>query len=373
MKAKEASSIAVSLGTNIHASASENIISSLFAAALNESNSLRKWLLREARLHARRSVNMRAVPSCDLPRVFTRRAWRRKPHRRICVDVMLWNHNCDRQWSVFEDPRTLDPTAGADDLYGVYVEVKHDTLNRGDKDKYCRCAEALRTVNSEISPDADKDQVHFAYLVVSSHNPIAKARIARSGGKTQNDRNWHKIMNDPNIRHITTQEIYDEIRHYRGGGDMLKIFREYLRFLNDPTSVDRWKEELAYFDRSNDDTRKWVKHSIYWAIRDLGRAAGFADSHTPAEASSVASITFNADNHKLKVRRGSDSRLVKKLCVEFEGTATSRMRRVDFADIVAGLGRHTAKAEQDEIAAGIESKLEQVRRKLDRLMAEAQQ
>ena len=370
MKAKEASSIAVSLGTNIHASASENIISSLFAAALNESDSLRKWLLREARLDARRSVNMRAVPSCDLPRVFTRRAWRRRPNKRICVDLMLWNHNCDVQWSDFEAPGT-SRLVGAECLYGVYVEVKHETLDTDDRDKYMKCAEALRGVNDEINAHAARGGVHFAYLLVSSHNPKAKARIKRSGGKTQNDENWHEIMNDPNIRHITTHEIYDEIRHYRGGADVLKIFREYLRFLNDPTSADGWKEQLGYFARSNDDIKKWIKHSIYWAIRDLGRAAGFDDSHTPAEAWSVASVTFNAANHKLRARRDGDSGLVKKLCVEFEATTKNTMRAVDFTDIVARLGRRTAKAEPDEIAGDISTKLEKVRRKLDRLMTEA--
>ena len=191
MKVKEASSIAVSLGTNIHASASENIISSLFTAALSESDSLRKWLLRKARLNARRSVNMKAVPSCDLPRVFTRRAWPRKPRKRICVDLMLWNHNCDIEWSKFEAPGTRRPE-GAECLYGVYVEVEHEALDPDDRDKYMKCAEALRGVNDEINAHAGRDGVHFAYLVVSSHNPKAKARIERSAGKTQNDRNWHE-------------------------------------------------------------------------------------------------------------------------------------------------------------------------------------
>ena len=368
MQAKEASAIAVSLGTNIHASASENIISSLFAAALNESTSLRQWLLRKARLDARRSVNMRAVPSCDMPRVFTCRAWPRRSQR-ICVDLMLWNHNCDIQWSEFEAPRTTRPE-GAECLYGVYVEVKHETLDTDDRDKYRKCAAALRGVNDEINAHAGRGRVHFAYCVVSSHNPKAKARLERSGGKTQNDENWHEIMNDPDIRHVTTQEIYDGSGHCEDGGNMLKIFREYLRFLNDPTSVDRWKEELAYFDRSNDDTRRWVKHSIYWAIRDLGRAVGFDDSHRPAKASSVASITFNTDNHKLKVRRGGDSGLVKKLCVEFEGTTTSRVRPVDFAATLAGLGARTAKAEQDEIAHDISRRLKRVRQKLNYLIGE---
>lgn len=369
LKDKEASLVAESLGRSIHASARENIISSLFVAALNESDCLRKWVLGTAGLHRRRSVNMRAEPSYYLPRVVMRCAWPRNRSKRICVDLGLWNHNCDKQWADFEKLETRGPIV-AKDLYGVYVEVKHDKLRAIDKDKYIKCAKALRGANDRINACTGQGRDHFAYFVVSSHHLVDRDRIRESGGKTQNDKNWHEVWNDPNIKYITTKEIYAASLDCRDGENMLKLFREYLRFLKEPTSVEGWKEELGYFARSNGDIREWVKDSIYWELRDLGGAAGFDYSHTPAKAGSVVSITFNSANHKMRARRGGDSELVKKLCVEFKGTTTNRMKPVDFTDIVAGLGRRTAKAEQDEIADDIWRRLKRVRQKLNRLISE---
>ena len=274
--------VAIHLSWNLHSAARENIVSSLLAASINESECFKEWFLDQIgydRRHSRRQLY--AEPNHDIVTITktikrTRQNYRNKRFPRY-PDILISDSNDRELWRSLEEVnrnRRLSPlkkgelSDALNRIWAVLIEVKHTALGQ-DAGKYDNLIDGL---SSYDRPGHLSNRHRF--VIISSHSEKAKERvetkIANDERTTSDEKKWHRFFNraDEGVMHVTLASIYGIIREkhriWCHDSPMLQLFEYYLALhlgVFDNTSLHReyWRQVVK-----GDDS----PYGLKWSIAD---------------------------------------------------------------------------------------------------------
>jgi hypothetical protein len=349
MKKEESQNIALALWNNLHSSAEENIVSSLLTAALNESDTLRAWLIKQvAANHRRNYSNIHTVANCPFPKCLSQKS-------NIHTDLMLWNCDRDIEWDRFEKNQSRNKAKGlAKNLWGIYVEVKHKWLDRGDAEQYEACAKVLKAVSNK----------RFFFAIISSHSQKAKERILEQKPKSGSASNWYKVFRNKDISHITFRDIHGQLEQITNDSSknylVLTIFREYLNLYLKPENIGQWKADFDYYKQAKlkgKELQAELKSSIYWAIVNVGVGEGLTLKRRRYDTKKAHSVIFVPRTHSIRIEPSNSNTM------ELEAKIDGEKSPISFTELIANVS-YKDKDNFFKLAEQISKRLTKLRKKL---------
>ena len=274
--------VAIHLSWNLHSAAGENIISSLLAASINESERFREWFLNEIRYDGRHSRRqLYSEPNRDIVGITraikgTRQEYRNQRFPRY-PDILIYDNNDDEHWRKLGETnkngrlschKKGELSDVLDRIWVVFIEVKHTGLGE-DAGKYNNLINGL---SSYDKPGHLSNRHKF--VVISSHSEKAKeridAKIANGERTTRDEKEWHRFFGRENegVMHVTLASIYASIqREHRiwcHSCPVLQLFEYYLALhlgIFDNASLHReyWRQIVKGEDSS---------YGLKWSIAD---------------------------------------------------------------------------------------------------------
>lgn len=346
MEKEETQNFALALWNYLHSSAGENIISSLLTATLNESDDLRAWLIKRVTKHERNCSKIHAAANCLFPKCLIK-------NRNVHTDLMLWDCTRDAEWFKFENNKVRRKAKRlANNLWGIYIEVKHEWLQSDDAKQYEDCAKALKAVNNR-----------FFFVLVSSHSKKAKERISEHKPKSSQVLNWHKVFNNKKICHITFKEIYDQLEQIENESSknylVLPIFREYLRLYLNPENIGHWRALFDYYKKAEFKTKELrtdLKSSMYWAIINVGMGEGFIVKRRRYDTDKVHSVTFVPSDYSTRIETNNSN-------TELEVKIDGERNPISFTEFIENIS-YKDKNNFHMMAEQISKRLTKLRKKL---------
>jgi len=268
--------VAISLNWNLHSSAGENILSSLLAASLNNSSDFMVWFFKERckigmndiGMNDRRNFkNFYAYTNDSIPYIFKCMGIKGKPVPSR-PDILILHDGYRDQWKTVcrcnkrEKSDFNKAKKAAIKTPVIFIEVKHTDLSEKDYKKYKSLLDSLSGLAEKKTKSPTLSKYH-KFIIISSHNKKALERIIpNSVGK---DKLWYELTkstdNKKRVKHITFEEIYDEIKNWGDECYILELFKLYLALYLGKNEDEIFKE---YW-------RKVTKNKIYdlkWEIAD---------------------------------------------------------------------------------------------------------
>lgn len=267
--------VAADLYLNLHSSESENILSSLLTASLNESPPLKEWFCNEVFQegggfrHSFAMANHYIPYLCYLSRI--KRSYR--------PDIVIWDRECDDHVDLLlaGDATKIQKRDAAKQLVAIFIEVKHTDLSGSDKRKYLEFIQA-------ISEKCNRIKVYYRqnvrFVVVSSHNSTSDARI---------DETWRELHTDAGsktFRHIVFDDVHKELeRHSRRYKEchILQVLKHYLDlYLGKWSTWEKyrfyWKQSVEYWDVTKNYSG--LKQEVVEFLQDMARRNGIKVSRS---------------------------------------------------------------------------------------------
>ena len=272
--------LAAKLASDLHSSADENIISSMLAASLNESEDFMKWFCRDKAgfMRGKRDFGKLWSTANDrIPRVITDQIEPACRYRR--PDIIVWNREDEQRWKDAEDEDNDDNARAAmRDVDAVFVEVKKTHITDKEQKKYedfVKCVSGLWS-GSEKS---------VRFVIVSSHDSatakrIRKGDLRRSNDYTADERRWVRLLRFSSrgigVVHVTLEEVFQELnenkdyRQYR----CLPLFKSYLALYTAQVDDRSYRESWKYLMRLYRDDYAGLRKEIVETIRSLAVTVG---------------------------------------------------------------------------------------------------
>ncbi|MFC1994291.1 hypothetical protein ACFLVI_03405 [Chloroflexota bacterium] len=316
------SDVAAKLIVDIHSSAKENIISSLLAASLNESEKFRKWFCKRVELNdAWLAKKLYAGTNDSIPPKL-----RTKKLTPLHPDLLLYSRQ-DAYWNKLYDLKEkLNWGNLAKEIRAIFVEVKHTGLSDRDKKKYCNLI-------TNLFEACNHDNVRF--VLISSHSELTANKIRGAGQKSSlgvAEQTWYDLLHfslgtsrdQLKPVHITLEEIYNGIMNdlalkspeYKNH-HILQIFRHYLAIYTgqtqDQACINDWKLYKDYCKTDYLSLKIEILNYIKWiaimaGIRPM-QQKNLADAEIKAEAIKVYK---DKNEYRMKINKG------RKKCMDFE-------------------------------------------------------
>jgi len=208
--------IAIHLNWNLHSGARENIVSSLLAASINQSDKFRKWFLDQIHFNKKFRGSLYAVPNTNIKGSVVRAIQKQKefedkkfPER---PDIAIFGNSEEKEWLEGSETKK-DLSDALRSIHMVVIEVKHTGLTPGDDDKYNNLIKGLASYNKK-----NKKRLlnRHRFVIVSSHTPKAKTTIIGNGGRNIEENKWYSYFkrddDQDGVKHFTLREILEKIQ-----------------------------------------------------------------------------------------------------------------------------------------------------------------
>ncbi len=272
--------VAAKLASDLHSSADENLISSMLAACLNESEEFMKWFCsKQTKLfHGNTAFRkLWATANDRIPEVVTSQVEPPCTYRR--PDIVVWNREGEDNWRDAErGDNDQKKKAAMRDVDAIFVEVKKTHITDKEQKKYEGFVQCL----SRVWRGSERC---VGFVIVSSHDSSVAKRI-RNGdlrhrsAYTAGQRRWVRLFRyshgGTRAVHITLGEIFKELnenkeyRRYR----MLPLFKSYLALYTaqvDDTSYRKsWKHLIRLYQDDYAGLRKEIIEFIRWMAVTAG-------------------------------------------------------------------------------------------------------
>ena len=278
--------VAISLNWNLHSSASENILSSLLAASLNNSDDFMIWFFKERCKIGMNDIGMNdrrnfkkfyAYTNDSIPYMFKCMSSKGKPISKVKPvpsrpDILILHDGYRDQWKTVcrynkrEKSGLNKAKKAAKKTPVIFIEVKHTDLSEKDYKKYKSLLDSLSGLVEKKTKSPTLSRYH-KFIVISSHNKEALKRIIPNS--IGSDKLWYELTkgteNKYRVKHITFEEIYDVIKNEQKNlGDgcyILELFKFYLALY-----LGKYEDEIfaEYW-------RRVIENNIYdlkWEIVD---------------------------------------------------------------------------------------------------------
>ena len=277
---KIAPDVAAKLASDLHSSADENMISSMLAACLNESEEFMKWFCsKQTKLfHGNTAFRkLWATANDRIPKVLTDQVDPACAYRR--PDIIVWNREDEQRWKDADggddDDRKI---AAMREVDAIFVEVKKTHITDKEQKKY----EDFVSCVSRLLMGSDKC---VGFVIVSSHNNAVASRIRngdlrhRKADRVE-ERRWTQLLRyssrGTRVIHITLEEIFRELsrnrlyRQYR----VLPLFKSYLALYTAQVDDESYRKSWEYLIRLYQHDGAGLRKEIIEFIRELAVTAG---------------------------------------------------------------------------------------------------
>jgi len=265
--------VAAKLASDLHSAAGENIISSMLAACLNESEDFMKWFCHDKAefLHGNSNFGkLWATANDKIPRIVTDQIKPECTYRR--PDLIIWHREDEGSWREADEGEDDEKKKAAmRKVRTIFVEVKQTSLDEYDKEKYKQFVQCISRIWRGKS-----ESVRF--VIVSAHDKSTAKRIRNSRRRsdcTEKERRWIELLKFQGGRikpfHITFEEVFKELnenkRAYRQC-HIIPIFRSYMALytaqVDDMSYRKSWKYLVKYHRNDYAGLRRELVDSVRW-------------------------------------------------------------------------------------------------------------
>ncbi len=273
--------LAAKLASDLHSSAEENVISSMLAASLNESEHFMKWLCRGKAGFMRRKRDfgeLWAAANDRIPQIVT-------DHAPACTyqhpDILIWHKQDEGDWDeAFKAKTPDDKKAAMRRVRAVFIEVKKTSLGEDEKEKYKQFVECI----SHMWRGEKSELVRF--VMISSHDAWTAERIksaSRRDRRRADEKRWNEVLKYRRGRvkpvHVTFHDIFGELkqneRAYRGCS-VIPLFRSYLALYTAQVDDMSYRKSWEYLVKYHGHDQSGLRREIVNSIRELATIMGIS-------------------------------------------------------------------------------------------------
>lgn len=272
--------VAAKLASDLHSSAGENIISSMLAACLNESEGFMKWFCYKQKKLFHGNIDFEklwATANDRIPQIVTDQIKPSCTYRR--PDIIIWHREDEESWKEADEGDNQEKKKAAmREVRAIFIEVKKTHISDHEKDKYEEFVQCI----SRVWRGNPKS---VGFVIVSSHDDSTAEKIRngdlrhRSAYRAE-ERRWLELLrySSGGIKpvHITLGEIFKELKEngkYREC-HLIPLFKSYLAFytaqVDDRSYRKSWEYLIRLYGNNYAGLRKEIVESVRWLAAMTG-------------------------------------------------------------------------------------------------------